>query len=94
MYCLRCGRDTNNDRVFCKECLDLMEEYPVKPGTAIQLPRRTTNVNQKRQNRRRALSPEEQVVRLKVTSRTLFALLCTVLVAFGVCLWLYFGGYI
>ena len=94
MYCLRCGRDTNQERVFCDDCLELMDKQPVKPGTAIQLPRRNVNAAQKRQNRRRALSPEEQVVRLKVTARTLFALLCTVLLTFGVCLWLYFNGFI
>lgn len=94
MYCLRCGRDTGNEQVFCYDCLNKMDKQPVKPGTAVLLPRRTAATVQKKQNRRRSLSPEEQVVQLKVTVRTLLALLGTVLVAFGICLWLYFGGYL
>ena len=94
MYCLRCGRDTGNEEVFCQDCQNLMEKYPIKPGTAIQLPRRDTYAAQKKQNRRRSLSLEEQVIQQKVLVRTLFGLLGTVLIAFGICLWLYFGGYL
>lgn len=94
MYCLRCGRDTENEQVFCADCLENMEKYPVKPGTIVQLPRRASSASQKKQVRRRTLSPEEQVVHLKVTVRTLLAILGTLLVAIGICLWLYFSGFL
>ncbi len=38
MYCLRCGKDTAEGKVFCQACLDSMEAYPVKPGQPIVLP--------------------------------------------------------
>ena len=40
MACMKCGKDVNEPQVFCDECLAVMERYPVKPGTAIQLPKR------------------------------------------------------
>ncbi len=40
MNCMKCGRETSQDHVFCADCLEEMKKYPVKPGIAIQLPRR------------------------------------------------------
>ena len=40
MYCLKCGRDTKSEQVFCNDCLAVMDAYPVKPDTAIHLPKR------------------------------------------------------
>ena len=94
MYCLRCGRETGTDQVFCDDCLEVMEKHPVRPGTAVHIPKRASVTSVKKQSRRRAISPEDQVVQLKVAVRTLLALLGTVLVALGICLWLYFGGYV
>lgn len=38
MQCMKCGRDTEDNAVFCPECLGVMGRYPVKPGTIVQLP--------------------------------------------------------
>lgn len=38
MYCLRCGKETEGEKVFCESCLESMENYPVKPGQPIVLP--------------------------------------------------------
>lgn len=38
--CLKCGKKTEERSVFCSECLEVMERYPVKPGTIVHLPRR------------------------------------------------------
>ncbi len=38
--CLKCGKKTEGQAVFCNECLVIMEQYPVKPGTVVHLPRR------------------------------------------------------
>lgn len=94
MYCLRCGRETGTDQVFCADCLEVMEKNPVRPGTAVHIPKRASVTSAKKQSRRRTISPEDQVVQLKVAVRTLLALLGTVMVALGICLWLYFGGYV
>lgn len=66
MLCVKCGKQTEGEQVFCSRCLESMEKYPVKPDVHIQLPTRPSTVAQKKQSRKqRALSPEEQVVRLR-----------------------------
>ncbi len=90
MYCLKCGNETETGRIFCSHCLEVMERYPVKPGTKVQLPRRNHGQAQKKQSRRRPLSQEEQIIRMRVTIRTLTALLGAALLALGISLWLNF----
>ncbi len=80
MYCTKCGRETKDNTVFCKGCLDVMRLYPVKPGTSIQLPQRAPATAKKPASRKRKLSPEEQVIRQRKTIRWLtVALVCTLL---------------
>ncbi len=88
MYCIKCGNVTENDQIFCTHCLQVMEQYPVKPGATIQLPRRASAQAPKKQSRRRSLPPEEQVVHMRVTIRTLVAILGAALIALGISLWL------
>lgn len=38
--CLKCGKKAEEQAVFCSECLAVMAQYPVKPGTVVHLPRR------------------------------------------------------
>ena len=64
MACLKCGRDTAAGQVFCEDCLEVMEYYPVKPGTTVQLPKRPATPPRKI-IKRRAPSPEEQIHVLK-----------------------------
>lgn len=73
MRCLKCGRETEDEQVFCNECLNTAKDYPVKPGTAIQLPKRITLEEPKKKPRRRALPPEEQVIILHKAVRWLLA---------------------
>ena len=75
MYCLKCGREMVEDHAFCSDCLSIMEQYPVKPGTAVQLPkRREGSPAQRSVARRKTLTPEEQIRRLRKGSRNLFVL--------------------
>jgi len=92
MYCLKCGNETENEQVFCTRCLEVMEQYPVKPGTIARIPYRDSNAALKKQLRRKSLTFEEQVVRLKVVIRTLVAMLGASLVVLGIFIWLYFGA--
>lgn len=72
MYCLKCGKDTKSDQLFCSACLESMEKYPVKPGTHITLPNRSGQASVKKNTRRhRAVSPEEQVLQQKKVIRVL-----------------------
>ena len=66
MYCLKCGKDTKDEKIFCDACLETMERYPVKPGTAIQLHKREPlSVAKKAAKSRRTLPQEEQIAHLK-----------------------------
>ena len=66
MNCMKCGRDIEEGQVFCAACLEDMAKYPVKPGIAIQLPRRKDSPAVKKHIRRRQPpTPEEQIQRLK-----------------------------
>lgn len=65
MYCMKCGREMDSEQAFCEDCLLDMEKYPVKPGTAVHLPIRKNIPATRKPAKRRAVSPEEQVARLK-----------------------------
>lgn len=82
MNCMKCGRDTVSERIFCEECLAEMEKYPVKPETAIKLPPPRENTSIRRVVKRRTISPEEQVKALKKRVRNLYIalILCLVLI--------------
>lgn len=63
MNCMKCGRETDANQIFCGECLAEMEKYPVKPGVVVQIP---TQIEKKQAHHRRAIvTTEEQVRRLK-----------------------------
>lgn len=64
MSCLKCGRDTEEEAVFCESCLLDMRRHPVRPGTPVMLPSRDS-VPVKRVPKRRAVPPEEQLKSMK-----------------------------
>ena len=66
MNCLKCGRNTVNDRVFCDDCLAVMDRHPVKPGTPVHLPRHAfVPTKAKQAPRKRVISQEEQILSLR-----------------------------
>lgn len=75
MYCLRCGKETADNKVFCKSCLESMEDYPVKPGQPIMLPNRPTTQPVKKNKRIKPINNEELLDslrrQLKITGRLL-----------------------
>ena len=74
MHCLKCGKETAQQQVFCGECLDIMQQYPVKPGTAVQLPQRDHPTQEKKPSvRHQEPSLAEQVDRLRLVLRWLTA---------------------
>lgn len=76
MFCLKCGKEISEKQVFCNDCLIEMEKYPVKPDTKIFLPRTTApSTVKKNTSRRKLLSPEERILRMKKAIQ----LLCFVL---------------
>lgn len=81
MFCLRCGTEIKEEdsNVYCSACLAHMEQDPVPPGIAIQLPMRTAPTTPKRTARKKEKAPEQQLARLRSANRWLiFSLVVTV----------------
>ena len=66
MECMKCGKNTSDHQVFCDDCLQVMERYPVKPGTPITLPKTSSpTAAKKAAHKKRTLAPDEQVIYLR-----------------------------
>lgn len=93
MYCLRCGKETEEEKVFCPSCLETMEEYPVKPGQPIVLPNRASPAPTKKGRKSKLVNNEELLDalrrQLKITGRiwVVTAILLIVAVALLVLQW-------
>lgn len=95
MYCLRCGRDTKSNQVFCSQCQENMEKYPVRPGTNVRLPRRKpTVVTKKKTRRKKSLSSEEQILVLRKALRRSRALVCVLFLLFALAVGTLFYSYV
>lgn len=80
MNCMKCGKETQQEQIFCPECLAEMEKYPVKPGIVVQIP--VHPLKKQPHHRRGAANHEEQLKRLsRINRRLIFALVLTVLIA-------------
>lgn len=68
MHCMKCGVEIPEQQVFCDHCLQIMEQYPVKPDTHIHLPNRTSDIEpvKKPVKKKRTLSQEELLSSLKL----------------------------
>ena len=85
MNCLRCGKDTGSQQVFCSGCLKEAKTYPIPPGTAVQLPeRKHTFDNRQPAHRRRPPSPEEQVQQLHMVVRFLTVAVVALSIVLGI----------
>jgi len=82
--CIKCGRDLRGEQVFCRECQENMEHYPIKPGTAVQLPAHAPQPEAKAKpiRSKKNLSAEAQLRKQRVTIRLLILTLAAVLLAF------------
>lgn len=71
MNCMKCGRETETEQIFCESCLEEMEKYPVKPDTVVQIPNRTGGPGSRKTFQRR-MTAEEHVTILERRCRRLF----------------------
>ena len=81
MHCIKCGKEAKGNDVFCTDCLLVMQSHPVKPGTAIHIPNRPSAKNST--SRKKVLSPEEQVLRLKKIIRRMFLVILSLVILLG-----------
>lgn len=82
MHCMKCGRETEHETVFCQNCLLEMEKYPVQPGAVVLLPRRKEPSLLKKMPKRHIPSAEEQNAKLRkwVMYLTIMLTVCIVLI--------------
>lgn len=81
MNCLKCGTKIASTQVFCDNCLQVMEKYPVKPDAAVHIPQRTVKTTERKQPRKKE-STTEQILRHK--NSIIFWLILTIVVLCGV----------
>ena len=61
MNCLKCGKETAETQVFCENCLKTMDDYPIKPGTPVNIPNRASLYNEKKLARKKETSSEDTI---------------------------------
>ena len=91
MSCMRCGNETDENQVFCAECLADMERHPVKPGTPIVLPNRPERPVGKTSHKR-IKKPDEQIKNLRSFIFWLLLLVVALLVALAITLHMLFSA--
>ena len=84
MYCMKCGKEIDDSHVFCDDCLEVMSHHPVKKGTPVLLPNAATSAEKKPAPKKRQLTPEERLLRLRVVTRWLSIALASTLLILGI----------
>ena len=80
MNCIKCGREHQENSVFCGKCLGVMKKYKVSPDAVLQLPQRKETPAKKAAPRKKTASPEELIVQQRKTIKLLrLMLVCAVL---------------
>ena len=85
MNCVKCGRETTDEQVFCDACLREMEEYPVNPNVVIHIPsrRRQDEIRKNAVRKRNVRTPSEQILQLRKKVRWLRILVVLLLLLCG-----------
>ena len=65
MNCMKCGREIGEGQAFCEECLKIMDQYPVSPGTYVRIPPRKDYEDERQTRRKKELTPEEYLIQLQ-----------------------------
>ena len=87
MACMKCGKDTRDERTFCDHCLEVMEAYPVKPDAQIQLPVRNAEATPKKQPRKTRIDPKDaKIATQRLQIRWLWVVVIALVLALGLLL--------
>lgn len=78
MHCMKCGKEISDEQVFCKDCLVMMDAYPVSPDTVVHIPHRASRPVEKKH---RELTAREQISQLHKTVRWLILTVMVLTVA-------------
>jgi len=80
LNCLKCGKEAAYGQVFCPECQEEMERYPVNPNAPVILPKQKITSTAKKPPRKKIIPLEEQISTLKRKIRILLILLIAVII--------------
>lgn len=69
--CLKCGSKIKEDAAFCDDCLTVMDQYPVKPGTVALLQSRPQRPERKVPENYRETVSKAQLAQANKTIRLL-----------------------
>ena len=83
MQCLRCGRETDGDQVFCFLCESVMVKHPVKPNTVVTIPERSARLRSTPV--RKPQKQEEDTEHLRRTILQLRLWVCMLMAALMLC---------
>ena len=76
MNCMKCGRETKEDAVFCEECLEHMARHPVPANTLVYVPSEKDRAASKKHTvSHPVMTHEDQIKRLNRKVQTLSLLL-------------------
>lgn len=78
MTCLKCGRES--EQTFCEECRAVMDKYPIKPGTIVQLPKERRSTPKRQELDWTGSKLESQAKNTKKTIRMLWVVIIAQLV--------------
>lgn len=84
MNCLKCGKETAETQVFCEDCLRTMDNYPIKPGTPVHIPKRAPMEQEKKQLRKKELSKDDIIAQQHKLLKWLLITLGVLAIAFFV----------
>ena len=81
MNCMKCGRETKDDAVFCEECLEHMARHPVPANTLVYVPSEKDRAAVKKHSASHpvVVSAEDQIKRLNKRVHTLSLFLAVAL---------------
>lgn len=88
---MKCGKEIDDQQVFCDDCLAVMAQYPVKPDVAVHLPKRNTNYE--RSARKKELTPEQLQQHQTSLIRWLFLTVLILAAVVGLLGWLLVDAY-
>ncbi len=90
--CIKCGKELGNTKVFCEDCQAVMKQYPVPTGTPLVIHQRPET--KKTAIKKKTISPEEQVIRLrKKVKRLAWTVVLLVLLLICAAGWLFWEIY-
>ena len=83
MQCLRCGRETEGDHVFCFLCETVMVKHPVKPNTVVTIPERSVRLRNNLPRKQQRVEEDTELLHRTILQLRLWV--CMLMAALMLC---------